>query len=212
METPILAGLPIRSETIAQWHYTPDEWRKFGSYEGRHFQKMIRQTRAAFFVFLTLTTIALLAVPLFGVLRLAPWNRGMVGAIFLILLFGGGLIGIAAFVWMMQRSKLSTLMVDTAEVIITLTGISTSGIWHHWNYDTALGRRFHDARTMTVKQGKPDEMELLEVRTIANTPTGKVSHEVISSCRIPIPAGKKREAEEIVARILAEKSRSSLQN
>ena len=209
METPILAGLPIHSEIIAHWRYTPDEWRKFGLYEGRHFQKLIRQSRTVFFVFLTLTILALLAVPLFGLLGVAPWDRYMFGAVFVILLIGGGLLAVTAIVWMIQKSKLSTLTAETGEVTITLTGISTSGIWHRWNFDAGLGHRFHDARTMTINEGKPDENDLLEVRTIANTQGAGSARDVISSCRVPIPAGKCSEAESILAAIVAEKKRST---
>lgn len=211
METPLLAGLPIHSETIAHWRYTPEEWRRFDLYEGRHFQKMIRQSKTALVVLLILTIIALLGVPAFGLLGIVPWDRYMLTGVGVIVMAGGGLMGIVAIVWVMQKSKLSTLMADTGEVIITLTGISTSGIWHHWNFDDVLGRRFHDARTMTVRQGKPDEMTLLEVRTIANTISGRSSRQVVASCRVPIPEGKRHEAETIVARILTEKALSKNQ-
>jgi hypothetical protein len=201
------AGIPTHSEAIADWIYTTDEWRRFGSYEGRHFHKMLRQTRTAFFVVLVLTILSLLAVPLFGILAWAPWDRGMAAAVFLIMLFGGGLLGVAALVWMVQRSKLRTLEAATGGVIITLHGISTSGIWHRWNYHSSLGQRFYDARTMVVNKGKPDEMELLEVRTIANTQGPNSAREVISSCRVPIPRGRSNEAIEIVRLIEQEKAR-----
>lgn len=195
-------------ETIAHWHYTPEEWRKFGAYEGRHYHKVIRQTRTAFFVFLALTLLALGAVPVFGWLKIVPWDRHMFTAVFVILGTGGFFLGIGAVVWFMQKSKLSTLTAATGEVIITLTGISTSGIWHYWNFEEALGHRFYDARAMTIGEGTPNQMELLEVRTIANTLSGKVARDVISSCRVPIPANRRAEAEGIVARIKSEKARS----
>lgn len=203
----MLPGLPIHSEPIAHWQYTPDEWRRFGLYEGRHFQKMIRQSKKALLVLLILTILALFVVPAFGFFGFVPWDRYMLTAVFVILIFGGGLMGIAVVVLMMQKSKLSTLTATTGEVIITLNGISTSGIWHYWNYEDSLGRRFHDTRTMTINEGKPDQFDLLEVRTIANTLSGKVARDVISSCRVPIPKGKRAEADSIVARIIAQKCR-----
>ena len=201
------AGIPTHSETIASWTYTPEEWRRFGSYEGRHFSKMLRQTRTAFLVLLALTVLSLMAVPVFGFLKWAPWDRGMLAAVFLIMFFGGGLMGVAALVWSIQRSKLKTLNAAMGEVVITLHGISTSGIWHRWNYDSSLGRRFHDARSITVNKGKPNEMELLEIRTIANTQGANAAREVISSCRVPIPGGRSDEAREIVRLVEQEKAR-----
>lgn len=189
-------------ESLARWQYTPEEWRRFGVYEGRHYYKIIGQTKTAMIVFLILTILFLTAVPVFGFLKIAPWDRGMIVAVFVILLFGGGLIGICFIVWMMQRSKLSTLTATTGEVLITLTGISTSGIWHRWNYGDVLGTRFHDARIMTIKKGTPDEMVLLEVRTIANTLGGRVAHDVVSSCRVSVPTGKLHEAEAALTNIL----------
>ena len=76
-------------------------------------------------------------------------------------------------------------------------------------YDDVLGRRFHDARTMTIKEGNPDEMDLLEVRTTAYTVGGSPSsRDVITSCRVPIPAGKRSDADNIVALINDQKQRS----
>ncbi len=207
METPLLAGLPSHSEAIVHWHYTPEEWRRFGTYEGRYFHKVLRDTKIYFFVFSALTVLAMAIVPLFGLLKIVSWDLDMLTAVFVIMATGGFLLGISAVVWLMQKSKLSTLTASTGDVVITLTGISTSGLWHHWNYDDRLGRRFHDARTMTINEGKPDQFDLLEVRTIANTLSGKVARDVISSCRVPIPAGKRPEAEMIVGRFGAEKAR-----
>lgn len=207
METPLLSGLPIKSETIANWRYTPEEWRRFGEYEGRHFHKLIRQSKKVLVVFAVLTIIALLCIPVFGLIGIVPWNSEMILAAILILIVGGGLMGITIVVWLMQRSKLATLMADSGEVIITLSGINTNGIWNYWNYDSSLGRRFHDARTMTLKKGKPDEMDILEVRTIATTVSGTTNREVISSCRVPIPSGRRREAEDVLGKILHESSK-----
>ncbi len=204
----MLHGLPFHTETIAQWSYTAEEWRKFSLYESRHFQKMGKQTKTVFVVFLTFTIIALILVPLFGVLGWAPWDRSMFVAVFLILLFGGGILGICMIVGLMQKSKLSTLMAATGEVVITSTGIGTSGIWHRWNYEDLLGRRFYDARTFTIKEGQPDAMEILEVRTIANTQGAGSARDVISSCRVPIPAGKRPVADLIVSHLIEEKARS----
>lgn len=150
-------------------------------------------------------------MPLFGLLGRTPWDRTLVVAVFLTLLFGGGILGIVLVVAMMQKSKLSTLMAATGEVIITSTGISTSGIWHRWNFDDTLGRRFYDARTFTIKQGNPDEMEMLEVRTIAYTLTQGASpaSEVITSCRVPIPTGKRPEPNKIVVYLSGQKTMSN---
>lgn len=199
------------AEILASWRYTPAEWRRFGNYEGRHWHKVIKQSKTWIVVIAVLTIIALAIVPLFGVLRIVPWDRYMIGAVFLILIFGGGFIGICVIVWLVQRSKLATLMADTGEVTITLAGINTSGTWHNWNYVDLLYNRFHDARTMTIAEGKPDQMELLEVRTIARTASGGTGtgiRDVISSCRVPIPHGRLSDADAIVARLLAEKERS----
>ena len=197
------------SPIVAKWQYTPDEWRKFGAYEGRHYRKLIKQTKKFFYGAVVLVVIAFAAVPILGILGLAPWDRSMLVVVFLIILFGGGLIGLIAIIWAIQSSKLSTLDTDRGEVIVTLTGINTNGIWHNWNYDDVLGRRFHDARTMTIKEGNPDEMDLLEVRTIAYTVGGSPSsRDVITSCRVPIPAGKRFDADNIVALINDQKQRS----
>lgn len=189
------------AEVLAHWRYTAEEWSRFGRYEGRHWLRVIKQSKTVFLVFLALTILALLAVPLFGIFGIAPWDQFMLGAVFLILIVGGGLMTICVMVWLVQRSKLSALTASNGDVIVTLTGICTSGSWHNWNYGDLRYNRFHDARRMTIAKGKPGQMELLEVRTIATTVTGGTGtgvRDVISSCRVPIPAGMERQAEEFV--------------
>jgi hypothetical protein len=162
---------------------------------------MIKQSKTASIVLLTLIIIALMIVPLFGILGIVPWDRYMLGAVVLILIFGGGLMAICVIVWLIQRSKLTALVASIGEVTVTPTGISTSGTWHNWNYGDWRYNRFHDARTMTIAEGKQDQMDLLEVRTIANTITGGTglgARDVVTSCRVPIPAGMKDQAEELV--------------
>ena len=196
------------SPIVAQWQYTPDDWRKFGAYEGRHYRKLIEQTKKILYALIVLVVIALAVVPIFGLLGWAYWDSSMLVAVFLILFFGGGLIGLSAIVWSMQSSKLSSLNTDRGEVIVTLTGINTNGIWHNWNYNEVLGQRFLDARTMTIKEGMPDAMDLLEVRTVANTVGANSNRNVVTSCRVPIPAGKRLEADQIVEMINDQKRRT----
>ncbi len=198
------------AEVLANWRYTPEEWRRFGNYEGRHWRKLMKQSRTCIFVFLALTIIALAIIPIFGALRIVPWDRYMIGAAFLILIFGCGFVGICIIVWLIQRSKYSIFMAGNGEVTITLTGINTSGTWHNWNYGDWRYNRFHDARTMTISEGKPNQMELLEVRTVARTAvggTGAGVRDVISSCRVPIPYGKRSDAERMVGLFSAQKER-----
>ncbi|HVF47677.1 MAG TPA: hypothetical protein VNA17_08945 [Pyrinomonadaceae bacterium] len=200
---------PTSHDILASWQYTPDEWRRFGEYEGRHYRKVIGQTKT-FFIALVIMFIAVLAmVPVFGFLRIVPWDRYMLNAVFVIVLVGVGFMGLIFVIWMIQRSKLASLSSESGKVAITFTGININGIWNTWTYDTTLGQRFYDARTMTINENKPNEMELLEVRTIANTLSGKVARDVISSHRVPIPRGKRAEAETIVGKIISEKNRLS---
>ncbi len=199
------------SEILAHWRYRPGEWKKFGAYESRHWQRVLKQSRTGFFVLLAFTFIALLLVPIFGLAGIVPWDRYMLMAVFLILLFGGAFMGIAVVVWMMQKSKLATLTADSGDVSISTTGISMSGASNDWNFGDLRGHRFYDARTMTIADGKPDQMELLEVRTIAYT-VGHSNRDVITSLRVPIPSGKRAEAERIVERLITEKKRAELES
>ena len=146
--------------------------------------------------------LALAAVAIFGFLRFAPWDRSMLAAVFLILVFGGLLLAVTAIVWLTQDSKVKSLLAETGEVIVAANCLSIGGKTSNWNYGE-LGRRYHDSRTMILFEGTPRQIQLLEVRTIADTlgtgvGPGPGSRDVITSHRAPIPAGKLYEAEQIV--------------
>ncbi|HEX6280335.1 MAG TPA: hypothetical protein VFZ49_10035 [Pyrinomonadaceae bacterium] len=197
----------VAPRLLARWSYSAAEWRRFGEYEGRHYVKLIKQSTTVIKVFAILTIVSLAAVPLFGILGIERWSWSFLGAAFLILLFGGSFTLLAVCVRSIQRSRLASLMADSGEVIITDKSISVSGIFTDWNYGDLLGNQFHDARLMTIKKNTPDELDLLEVRTIANTAGGHagvaISRNVVKSCRVPIPKGKMREAELALEAILA---------
>src|SRR5688572_5203702 len=84
---------PTSHDILASWQYTPEEWRRFGEYEGRHYRKVIGQTKTCFIVLVILFIAALAMVPAFGFLQIVPWDRYMLNAVFVIALVGVGFMG-----------------------------------------------------------------------------------------------------------------------
>lgn len=187
---------------LAYWKLSRAEWKKYGEYEGRHWLKLLRQTKIFFLAVVGLTILILAAVPTVGVLKIVPWDRYMLAAVFLTLLFGGGLLGVIGIVWLTQSSKLKSLLAETGEVIVASNFLTIGGNTYNWTYGE-LGHRYHDSRTMTLYAGTPLQLELLEVRTITNTlgagvGPGPSARDVVTSHRAPVPAGKMYEAEHII--------------
>lgn len=200
-----MTEIAARTDVLAEWSYTPEEWARYSAYEGRHFIRLIRQTRTAFFAFAAVVVLGFVIVVIVWSMGQASVT-GMLTAAGLILVFGGGFAGLCAIVWRVQKLKLDSLTTGRGTVVITPTGVNTNGVWHNWRYDNVVGTRFHDASIMTIAANTPDEMELLEIRMIAWV-SWKPSGDVIGSCRVPIPAGQRKAADDVVRELTSRKDR-----
>jgi len=198
------------SETLAHWHYTPNEWRDFANYELTEHRKIYKSYRNWFIGIIVVAGFIMISLVLIPFLMLKPWESiwrtDVWGPVFGVAVVTGIFLAAIGIYWLLLWNKSSSLRLPSGEVYITFTGVSVNGVWFNWGYEK-VGWRFHNVKrkTITVVEGR--NIEILEFKCSAYNRGSKLNQNLVKAERILIPEGRMAEAERIIERLLAEKNR-----
>lgn len=204
------------SEILARWNYTPTEWSDFVSFvlaDRRQWYKSFRYWVIGIIATALLIMTFLVLIPY---LMLKPWQtiwRGDVWwpvygvAIVTVIILAA--LGFFRLLFGEKDRKLKAS--SSAEVVITLTGVIVDGSVFDWGFEKS-GWRFLNAMRKTVTTGDGKQIEILEFNCSMDTIGVKTKTTLDKTERLPIPHGKETEAENIIARLDAEKNRLAANN
>ena len=180
-------------ETLAHWRYTPDEWRAFTGHE-----RDVHRFELSDLLTKHLHLIVIIAV----VFVVGGGAAGGVGGAVIVAVMGGVFfLLVTLFHKAMRMYAQSSLEARPGEVYITHNGVWTNGMWFGWGArDPAWRLRVVRRETVPVETGAT--MDVLEFKCVGTVPLrgGKVP--IDKGWRVPVPAGKKAEADAIVTRLL----------
>jgi hypothetical protein len=196
------------TETLANWHYSTEEWRNFVGYEIKTQIKIGRKYRNWFWGIVAAALALMLAIFLFSYLVIGlRWSDeevyGPVGAIAILTPI---FLLIPGIFWLMQRHKINQFLLLTGEASIKLDGVRINGIWSGWVFEQN-GWRFQTATRRTVSSPTGAEIKILEIRCAGYHEDNREDKQTIRKDRVPIPKGKEAEAEMVIKRLEMEKAR-----
>lgn len=198
---------PISSETLAHWKYTQTEWQDYVSFVLNDRSKTYKSSRywvigiivIAFLMMTFFMLISYFLKPSQSLWREEVWGPlfGVAFITFVILASIG--FGVLFFKEKDRKLKLSL----NVEVLITPNSVVTNGSSFIWEFEINSICRFEVVERKTVATGEGKNIEILQFK--CSTRFTKHREDVIE--RILIPIGKITEAEQIIARLFAEKKR-----
>lgn len=195
------------SETLAHWHYTPNDWREFVNYELQAQMKIYKSYRNGFIGIIVVAGLIMVSLVLIPFLTMGIiWRADVWGPVIGVAFVAGILLAVVGIYWLLSRHKISRLKLSTGNVYITLTGVSVNGVWFNWGYEK-FGWRLHNVRRKTLAVVEGRKIEILEFKCSAHNRGSRVNEHMSKAERVLIPAGKDTEAERIIERLLAEKNR-----
>lgn len=163
---------------LAHWTYTPEQWK---IYSEKAFATEVEEKRGLFFI---VTAFALFFGVLFWVL---DEEAGFY--VFLVML---GLIGLVGFAWQLSiwLSRRQNRVTSTVETFISKDAVFMNRRLHCWRapMTSFRGVKLENNRGINV---------LTFTYMIYNVKTGSQTYSV----RVPVPEGKKEEAEKIVSQL-----------
>lgn len=158
---------------------------------------------ARFFIII----VILIAVPVVTLLLVGPlWfgyelREDVWGPAAAVAIFAGIFIAVGVIVWALERHKISQLSEHAGDVVLTLDGINTNGVWFGWNRGELGWRLRHIGRTF-ISVGPARSMEVLEFKC-TRYDSHSLSRRAVKSWHVPIPRGKESEADRIIERLFA---------
>lgn len=112
----------------------------------------------------------------------------------------GNFILLAGILWIYRRERANRIAAKTGEAVISLNGVSTNGADFKWFY-LKPAACFEKVERKRVSAARQKTFEILVFHTVNYPKIDRPRFREDFECRVPIPFGKEREAEIIMARL-----------
>lgn len=179
------------SEVLADWNYSPEEWREYVEYE-----KDVRSSEIPDFFKNAGYYIVAAAIVLMFIILLS----GEMAAVFLVLLFLPGVLALAVGIhWLIRKGEASTMASHAGRVQIFTNGVSTNGLWFDWEFEGDRSRFLSATRTTTYMSTA--KVNLLEFKCVVKIRVRGTDQTFDKKWRVPIPKGKENEADVVIQRL-----------
>ncbi len=187
------------SEVLADWNYSPEEWRDYVEYE-----KDVRSSEIPDFLKNAVYYVIAAAIVLMFIVLLS----GELAAVFLILLFVPGVLAFAVGIhWLIRTGEVSTMASHAGRVQIFTNGVDTNGLWFDWEFEGNRARFL--SATRTTSYTSTAKLNLLEFKCVVKIRVRGTDQTFDKKWRVPIPNGKETEADVVIQRLYYARAVSS---
>ena len=183
-------------EVLADWHYSPEEWKEYVEYE-----KQERENEIPDFLKNSLYYIAAAGIVLLIVVLISAQFAAVIFILMAVPVFLAFAVGTH---WLIRKSELATMDSRPGDVKIMTNGVSINGLWFDWEFGGDR-TRFLTA-TRSTNYTTTGKLNLLEFKCLVKIRVRGMDQNFDKKWRVPIPNGKEQEADVVIQKLYQAKA------
>jgi len=177
-----------KSNVLAHWHFTNEQWREYLYYEKLDFESN---------TFVDLRMILTSGIAVISIIAIIGGAKGGPAVFLLVLILGTVFFGFCYLIhWLVRKSAEQQLQKQTGEVKITKLGVDINGVTFNWRGHWSLPEIYKEH----IYIGE-EKMLLLNFRCTGSIAVKGGREPVEKKCLVPVQLGKEAEADFVIAEI-----------
>ncbi len=177
-----------KSNVLANWHFTNEQWREYLYYEKLEFESN---------TFVDLRMILTFGIAAISIIAIMGGMKGGPAVFVLVLILGTVFFGFCYLIHrLVRKSAEQKLQKQTGEVKITKIGVDINGVTFDWRKHWSLPEIYKEH----INIGE-EKMLLLSFRCTGSIAVRGGRESVEKKCLVPVELGKESEADFVIAEI-----------